>query len=166
MDWKPLRQSKHYTYYVLGLPFLGFHVHELHIFCIHQSEHFLCLLNLPKWTLLVFAALTEVNTSCVCWTYRSEHFLCLLNLPKWTLLVFAELTEVNTSCLLTEVNTSCVCCIVAILDHLNFLNSLMRVGLCKVADGWVRKNVGNLSLFDRAGELEPYDSCKHNINTM
>jgi len=60
--------------------------------------------------------------------------------------------------LLTDVNTSSICCKVAILDHLNFLNSLSLVGLCRVAEGWVLKNVGNLVLSERAGELEPYES--------
>jgi len=57
--------------------------------------------------------------------------------------------------LLTEVKTSCVSWIVAILRHLNFSNILTRVGLCNVADGCVRKKVGNLSRLDNAGELEP-----------
>lgn len=61
---------------------------------------------------------------------------------------------------LTDVNTSCVSWIVAIRFHLNFLNSLTLVGLCSVAEGCVRKNVGNRFLLDSAGELEPYPSCK------
>ena len=59
---------------------------------------------------------------------------------------------------LTEVKTSCVSCIVAILVQLNLLKRATRVGLCSVADGCVRKNVGKRSLFDKAGELDPYDN--------
>jgi hypothetical protein len=57
--------------------------------------------------------------------------------------------------ILTEVKSSCVSCMVAIRFHPNSLHNLTRVGLWSVADGWVRKNVGNLSLWDKAGELEP-----------
>ena len=49
---------------------------------------------------------------------------------------------------------------VAIRVHWNFWKSLILVGLCSVAEGWVRKNVGNRFLLDSAGELEPYDNCK------
>ena len=69
----------------------------------------------------------------------------------------------------TSVNTSCVSKIAAIRFQPNLRNSLMRVGLCKVADGCVRKNVGNRWRLDRAGELEPYDNCRmqhHCIRTI
>jgi len=60
---------------------------------------------------------------------------------------------------LTEVNTSWVCWMVAILVQPNFLKSFTLVGLCRVADGWVRKNVGKRLVLDKAGELDPYESC-------
>ena len=56
---------------------------------------------------------------------------------------------------LTEVNVSCVSCMVAILFQWKRWKILMRVGLCRVPDGWVRKNMGNRSRFDKAGELAP-----------
>lgn len=59
---------------------------------------------------------------------------------------------------LTDVKTSVVCWMVAILVHFHFWKSCTRVGLCSVADGWVRKKVGKRWRLDRAGELEPYDS--------
>ena len=62
---------------------------------------------------------------------------------------------------LTEVNTSCVSWIVDILVQPNFWKSLIRAGLCNVAEGCVRKNKGNRFLLDNAGELDPYDNWKH-----
>lgn len=56
---------------------------------------------------------------------------------------------------LTEVKTSVVCWMVAILLQFHFWNRRTRVGLCSVAEGCVRKNVGKRCLLDRAGELEP-----------
>lgn len=47
---------------------------------------------------------------------------------------------------------------VAIFVHFHFWKSCTRVGLCSVADGWVRKKVGKRWRLDRAGELEPYDN--------
>lgn len=59
---------------------------------------------------------------------------------------------------LTEVKTSVVCWMVAIFFQPHFSKSFTRVGLWSVADGCVRKNVGKRCRFDRAGELEPYES--------
>lgn len=55
----------------------------------------------------------------------------------------------------TEVKTSVVCWMVAILVQPHFLKSWTRVGLCRVAEGWVRKKVGKRWRLERAGELEP-----------
>lgn len=44
--------------------------------------------------------------------------------------------------------------------HSNMLKSLIRVGLWIVAEGCVRKNVGNRFRLDNAGLEEPYDTCK------
>lgn len=52
---------------------------------------------------------------------------------------------------------------VAIFVHFHFWKSCTRVGLCSVADGCVRKNVGKRWRLDRAGELEPYDSWGMNV---
>lgn len=52
---------------------------------------------------------------------------------------------------------------VAILVHFHFWKSCTRVGLCNVADGCVRKNVGKRWRLDRAGELDPYDSCETDV---
>ena len=41
------------------------------------------------------------------------------------------------------------------LVHFHFWKSLNLVGLCRVAEGWVRKNVGKRGRLDKAGELEP-----------
>jgi len=67
----------------------------------------------------------------------------------------------NNEVLLTEVNTSCVSCIVEILVHPNFWNSLILAGLCSVAEGCVRKKRRKRPLSDNAGELDPYDNWKH-----
>jgi len=40
-------------------------------------------------------------------------------------------------------------------DQPNFFISLMRVGLCTVADGWVRNRVGNRLRSERAGLEAP-----------
>lgn len=60
--------------------------------------------------------------------------------------------------------TSSACCKMAILVQPNFWNSLTLVGLCTVAEGWVRKNVGKRFLSDNAGELAPYESWRRKIN--
>ena len=62
--------------------------------------------------------------------------------------------------ILTEMKTSSACCRIATLDQPNFCMSFTLVGLCTVAEGWVRKKVGNLLRSDKAGELEPNDTFK------
>ena len=59
-------------------------------------------------------------------------------------------------------NTSSASWSTAIFDHPNFSNSLTRVGLCTVADGWVRNNVGNLAL--NALKNTKYSSAKNSEN--
>lgn len=44
---------------------------------------------------------------------------------------------------------------IAIRDHLNFLNNFTLVGLWIVAEGCVRKKVGKRFRSDNAGEDEP-----------
>lgn len=51
--------------------------------------------------------------------------------------------------------TSVVCWMVAMRVHFHFWKSCTLVGLCRVADGCVRKKVGNRWRLDSAGELEP-----------
>ena len=53
--------------------------------------------------------------------------------------------SINKS-LLTVLKTSSDSCRTAILDQPNILNILTLVGLCTVAEGCVRNNVGNLAL--------------------
>lgn len=55
----------------------------------------------------------------------------------------------------TEVKTSVVCWMVAMRVHFHFWKSCTLVGLCRVADGCVRKKVGKRWRLDSAGELEP-----------
>lgn len=62
---------------------------------------------------------------------------------------------IKGSRVLTEVKTSVVCWMVAMRVHFHFWKSCTRVGLCRVADGCVRKKVGNRWRLDSAGELEP-----------
>jgi len=52
----------------------------------------------------------------------------------------------------TVLKTSSASCKMAIFVHLNFWKTLIRVGLCTVALGWVRNNVGKRLRFDNAGE--------------
>jgi hypothetical protein len=47
---------------------------------------------------------------------------------------------------LTVLKTSSASCRMAILDHPNFWKTLIRVGLCTVAEGWVRNKVGKRCL--------------------
>lgn len=52
---------------------------------------------------------------------------------------------------LTDIKTSSACCKIATRDHPNFFINFIRVGLCTVADGCVRNNVGNRLRSDNAG---------------
>ena len=61
---------------------------------------------------------------------------------------------------LTEVKTSSASWIIAIRDQSNILKSFILVGLWIVADGCVRKNVGNLWRLESAGLEDPYDTFK------
>lgn len=56
---------------------------------------------------------------------------------------------------LTVLKTSSASCKMAIFVHLNFFMSEIRVGLCTVALGWVRKRVGKRFRLDKAGEEAP-----------
>lgn len=53
--------------------------------------------------------------------------------------------------LLTDIKTSSACCKIATRDHLNLFINLIRVGLCTVAEGCVRNNVGKRLRSDNAG---------------
>lgn len=52
---------------------------------------------------------------------------------------------------LTDMKTSSACCKMATRVQPNFFNNFIRVGLCTVADGCVRNNVGNRLRSDSAG---------------
>lgn len=81
--------------------------------------------------------------------YNSKHFMIFYDQS------LMALPHCNLDTWLTDVKTSVVCWIVAILVHFHFWKSCTRVGLCRVADGWVRKKVGKRWRLERAGELEP-----------
>ena len=44
--------------------------------------------------------------------------------------------------------------------QLNFLKRAIRALLHAASDGIVLKNKGYSSLFDKVGDVEPYDTCK------
>ena len=68
----------------------------------------------------------------------------------------AKLWKLQPRSLAVVVKSSSTDCRMEMLYQLNSLNIWILVGLWIVAEGCVRKRVGNLSLFDRAGELAPY----------
>lgn len=66
--------------------------------------------------------------------------------------------------LLTDMNTSSACCKIATRDQPNFFISLIRVGLCTVAEGCVRNSVGKRLRSESAGLEAPQQSCRLHLN--
>lgn len=56
---------------------------------------------------------------------------------------------------LTDIKTSSACCKMATRDQPNFFINLILVGLCTVAEGCVRNNVGKRLRSDNAGDEAP-----------
>lgn len=95
-------------------------------------------------------------SNCLNKVFHFIWFAFFLVCLKWTPhFLFIRILDLIFSCLifiqLTDMKTSSACWSMATRVHSNFFINLMRVGLCTVADGCVRNNVGNRLRSDSAG---------------